>query len=80
MPDKRATFVIENRIDMDSENKISYKEAIAKIEQLIVKIEDPNTNLEDITAEVKKAMELINSCKETIRSFAEESSLLLKDK
>ncbi|MFA5713575.1 MAG: exodeoxyribonuclease VII small subunit [Bacteroidales bacterium] len=64
---------------MESENKISYKEAIAKIEELIVKIEDPNTNLEDITVEVKRAMELIALCKATIRNFGEESASLLKD-
>ena len=43
-----------------------------------MKIEDPSTQLEDITGEVKKALELIKFCRETIRGFKDESAGLMQ--
>ncbi|NCB18192.1 MAG: exodeoxyribonuclease VII small subunit [Bacteroidia bacterium] len=62
---------------MNKRDRMTYKESVEKIEELIAKIENPATQLEEITGEVKKALELIKYCKDTIKGFADESALLL---
>ncbi len=63
---------------MSIEKKLSYGEAIEKIEELLVIIENPETPLNTITEEVKRVMELIKFCRAEIEGFAEESNKLLE--
>lgn len=56
----------------------SYKEALKELEELVVKIEDPSTNIEEISAEVKRALELVNYCQLQLRSYKEEIDKLTK--
>ena len=56
----------------------SYKEALKELEELVVKIEDPATNIEEISAEVKRALELVNYCQLQLRSYKEEIDKLTK--
>ena len=45
------------------EEKFTYSEAIAEVEALIKKMEQPDNNLELLTSQVKRASELLNFCK-----------------
>lgn len=45
------------------EEKLTYSEAIAEVEALIKKMEQPDNNLELLTSQVKRASELLNFCK-----------------
>ena len=56
----------------------SYKEALKELEELVVKIEDPATNIEEISAEVKRALQLVNYCQLQLRSYKEEIDKLTK--
>ena len=56
----------------------SYKEALKELEELVVKIEDPATNIEEISAEVKRALELVNYCQLQLRSYRDEIDKLTK--
>ena len=56
----------------------SYKEALKELEELVVKIEDPATNIEEISAEVKRALELVNYCQLQLRSYKDEIDRLTK--
>ena len=56
----------------------SYKEALKELEELVVKIEDPATNIEEISAEVKRALELVNYCQLQLRSYKDEIDKLTK--
>ncbi len=42
---------------------MTYSEAIAEVEALIKKMEQPDNNLENLTSQVKRASELLNYCK-----------------
>ncbi len=42
---------------------MTYSEAIAEVEALIKKMEQPDNNLENLTSQVKRASELLNFCK-----------------
>jgi len=56
----------------------SYKEALKELEELVVKIEDPATNIEEISTEVKRALELVNYCQLQLRSYKDEIDRLTK--
>ncbi len=56
----------------------SYKEALKELEELVVKIEDPATNIEEISADMKRALELVNYCQIQLRSYKEEIEKLTK--
>ncbi|NLB66974.1 MAG: exodeoxyribonuclease VII small subunit [Bacteroidales bacterium] len=48
-------------------DKMSYEEAFTELEQLVTGIEDPERDLSGIENDVKRAMELIKYCKDTIK-------------
>lgn len=57
--------------------KLTYEEALAQLEKLVEKIEDPKTDLSHIGEDVKKAMELVKYCKTCIAGTKEELEKLL---
>ncbi|MDP3453681.1 MAG: exodeoxyribonuclease VII small subunit [Bacteroidales bacterium] len=63
---------------MEERNNLTYLQALKELEVLAQKIENPETPLENIAEEVKKALDLINFCKEQIKGYREETESLLK--
>lgn len=59
------------------EEKLTYEEALAKLEELVGKIEDPEADLSAIGGQVKKAMELVRYCKACIAGTKEELDKML---
>ena len=53
------------------EEKFDYSKAMAELEAIAVKVEDPKTSLDDIGALVKRSRELISSCRDYLRSVRE---------
>ena len=53
------------------EEKFDYSMAMAELEAIAVKVEDPKTSLDDIGALVKRSRELISSCRDYLRSVRE---------
>ncbi len=45
------------------EENMTYSEAIAEVEALIKRMEQPDNNLENLTSQVKRASELLTFCK-----------------
>ena len=62
---------------VDTEN-LSYRDALAEIEAIVKKIEDPKVKIEEITADVKRALLLIRYCKDELRGYKEESDKLFE--
>ena len=46
-----------------SEKKLSYNEAIAEIEQILARLRDEQIDVDSLSAQVKRATELIEQCK-----------------
>lgn len=46
-----------------AEEKLSYTEAVAQIEQILARLRDEQIDVDTLAAEVKRAMELIEQCK-----------------
>jgi exodeoxyribonuclease VII small subunit len=57
---------------------LTYNDAVEELERLIKRIENPETKIEDLSKEVKKAIELVGFCKEQIRGYKEECDKLLE--
>ena len=53
-------------------NTKSYQEALEELQKLVEKIEDPGSDLQTISAEVRKALDLVKYCQLQLRSLEEE--------
>lgn len=57
--------------------KFDYTKAVAELDRIAAKVEDPETSLDDIGALVKRSKELIEQCRQylrTVRESIEDSS------
>ncbi|MBQ3722185.1 MAG: exodeoxyribonuclease VII small subunit [Bacteroidales bacterium] len=52
--------------------KFDYKEAVATLEKILAKVEDPATGIDDIDKYVRQAEELTSRCREYLRSVREK--------
>lgn len=54
-----------------SEEKFDYAKAMAELEAIAAKVEDPKTSLDDIGALVSRSKKLIEQCRNYLRSVRE---------
>lgn len=54
-----------------SEEKYDYTEAMAELEEIARKVEDPNTGIDGIGALVNRSRELIEQCRNYLRTVRE---------
>lgn len=52
--------------------KFDYKEAVARLEQILAKVEDPATGVDDIDKYVRQAEQLTARCREYLRGVREK--------
>lgn len=52
--------------------KFDYSKAMAELEQIAARVEDPSTGLDDIDKYIKRSEELIAACREYLRSAREK--------
>ncbi len=52
--------------------KVSYTEAKEQLDQIINELENDQITIDDLTAKVKKAKQLIELCKQKLRQTQEE--------
>ncbi len=57
-----------NMSEKMTEEKFDYTKAVAELEEIAAKMEDPATSLDDIGALVKRSKELIAACRAYLRS------------
>ena len=58
--------------------KFDYSKAMAELEQIAAKVEDPSTGLDDIDRYIKRSEELITGCRAYLRSARETTETLNK--
>lgn len=51
--------------------RFDYARAMAELERIAARVEDPQTSLDDIGALVKRSKELISQCREYLRTVRE---------
>ncbi len=62
-----------------AEREIPYTEAMAEIEKIMSKLRGESIDVDTLTAEVKRASELIEMCKKRLRTTEEEVRKLFND-
>lgn len=60
-------------------DKFDYAKAIAELDEIAAKVENPETKLDDIDALVVRSKELLNQCKDYLRTVKEKIDSLDKD-
>ncbi|MBR4735163.1 MAG: exodeoxyribonuclease VII small subunit [Bacteroidales bacterium] len=61
------------------EKKFDYAKAIAELEEIARKVENPETKLDDIDALVSRSKELLKGCREYLRAVKERIDSLDKE-
>lgn len=62
-----------------AKKEIPYTEAMAEIEKIMTKLRGESIDVDTLTAEVKRASELIEMCKKRLRTTEEEVRKLFND-
>lgn len=57
---------------MIMEEKFDYTEAVRELERIVAKVEDPSTGLDDIDKYITRSDELIDKCRNYLRSAREK--------
>ncbi len=47
---------------------LNYKDAISELQNILAKLQDEETSIDDLVKEVKRAQELVKYCKDVLRS------------
>lgn len=47
-------------------SKLSFSEAVAEVEEIVARLENDQTDVDELAGEVKRAVELISSCRERL--------------
>ena len=63
---------------MCEENKLTYKEAMVEMEEIVAKLEDNQLDVDELSANVKRVSELIVFCKSKLHDTEEEVKKILK--
>ena len=58
--------------------KFNYAKAMAELESIAARVEDPATGLDDIDRYIKRSEELIDSCRNYLRTAREKIETLNK--
>lgn len=61
------------------ENTFDYAKAMAELEDIAKKVENPETKLEDIDSLVSRSKVLIKACRDYLRTFHEKIDSLDKE-
>ena len=61
------------------EEKFDYAKAIAQLEEIAAKVENPETKLDDIDALVNHSNELLKACRAYLRTVKDKIDSLDKD-
>ena len=61
------------------EEKFDYAKAVAELEEIAAKVEDPATKLDDIDALVGRSNELLRQCRAYMRTVKEKIDKLDKE-
>lgn len=61
------------------EKKFDYAKAVAELEAIAQKVENPETKLDDIDALVGRSRELLKQCRDYLRSVKEKIDSLDKE-
>lgn len=63
---------------MCKEKKLTYKEAVVEMKEIVAKLEDNQLDIDELSANVKRVSELMFFCKSKLYDTEEEVEKILK--
>jgi len=60
-------------------NKITYQQAIEEIEDILSQIENDEMDVDELSAKLKRAAELLKTCKSRLKTTEEEVENIIKE-
>ena len=64
--------MISEKLKAMKKIKKNYKESLDELQKIVEKIENPDTDLQEISKYVKRASELVRQCQEQLRAIEED--------
>ena len=61
-----------------AKKELRYREAMDEIEAILARIENSETDIDDLAAEIKRAAKLLQDCKEKLFRTEEEVGKIMK--
>ena len=61
-----------------AEQRMTYEKAYAELEQIMQELQEDRISVDDLSAKVKRAAELISHCSDTLRRTEEEVNKVVK--
>ena len=62
-----------------SDKQINYQQALSRIENIVDEIENDNPDVDQLSAKVKEALELLQFCKDHLKNTEEDLNQTLED-
>ena len=62
------------------DTKLTYPQAIKRLEELVGQVEDPSLPISQVLEKVKEATALVNFCREELRKGEEQVNQILNNK
>ncbi|MCB0572034.1 MAG: exodeoxyribonuclease VII small subunit [Phaeodactylibacter sp.] len=59
--------------------KINYEKAMEELQQIVAQLQEDNLSVDELSAKVKRAAELITQCREKLRQTEQELEGLFED-
>ena len=63
---------------MNNIEKLTYKEALKQLEDLVNRIESPEADITNLAEDVKHAISLVKHCREQIKGFGQELDKIIE--
>lgn len=63
---------------MNNIEKLTYKEALKQLEDLVNRIESPEADITNLAEDVKQAISLVKHCREQIKGFGQELDKIIE--
>ncbi len=64
---------------MESNNEMTYTQAVTELEQLVQKMQDPQCSIDNLTAYTKRSKELLDICRKKLTAADEQLKQILAD-
>ena len=62
-----------------SKKSVSYKDAVAEIEEILRQLENNELDVDELSEKVKRVSQLVTLCKEKLNNTEQEIDLILKE-
>lgn len=64
---------------MEGNNEMTYTQAVTELEQLVLKMQDPQCSIDNLTAYTRRSKQLLDICRQKLTQADEQLKQILAD-